>query len=135
MKCVLILSCIVGIIFYFSLENDVLQNPKCLSLLTESSQKVVLEFLAQESQDWTLLTHLNHLRLEEKAVQIGFARVLIKEGRSKDLKYGKYLLSLLRKLPRNLESSVIEMLKQIVDMHNSIVKKSCETELNKISPI
>ena len=55
------------------------------------------------------------------------------QGHNKDLMLGKYLLSVLKKLPQIIESYAYELFNQAVHLNGSFVKKTCETEMKRFN--
>lgn len=115
--------------------DELEQDLDCLSLLSPSSQKVILESLSDTTNpDWKILTFLNQLNVNDcTSTQTCLASVLVKQGHNKDIKLGKYLLTMLKILPKNLDPFVYDLMQQAVCQHSSFIKKACETEMKKFA--
>ncbi len=102
--------------------------------LNATSQKKIVEKLLEETKpNWTILAHFDKLDMEDERVQTCIAAILVKQGPNKDVALARYLISLLKSLPRSLERSVYELWSQAVSMHQTFLSKSCASELKKIS--
>lgn len=105
-----------------------------LAALNASSHKALLEALNQnQASDWTLLPMLTKLDLQDPTVQRSLASILIKQGLNKDLSLGKYMLSILKSMPRpNSDLKIRDLWSQVLSLHESFLSKVCAAELNKI---
>lgn len=117
------------------LEKDklALLNLSILNQLSAKNVKSALESLAKVTKpDWTILLNLN-LDLQDNQVQTHLASIVIKQGLSKDLKLGKFVLGLLKTMPKLVQPIVYDLWSQAVSMHQSFLSKACQAELNKMS--
>ena len=98
---------------------------------------MILQSLLQHSRkpDWTVITDLKKLDLQDPEVQKCLARIILEQGPNKDLGLGKQILALIKSMPRNLNVRIKENWSQAVSLHQSFLSKTCMNELNKISSI
>ena len=108
--------------------------PEMISILNPTNQKSLLLSLAElpTQPDWTILPTLDKLDIQDCQVQMALVMVFSKQGHTKDVALGKFLLSVIKTLPRNITPKIHETWQQIVSMHQSFLKKACENELKKI---
>jgi len=108
-----------------------------IEIISPPGQKVILQSLLQHSRkpDWTVITDLKKLDLQDPEVQKCLARIILEQGPNKDLGLGKQMLALIKSLPRNLDAQIRENWSQAVSIHQSFLSKMCMNELNKISSI
>ena len=97
---------------------------------------ILLSLLQHSTKpDWTVISDLKKLDLQDPEVQKCLARIILEQGPNKDLGLGKQLLALIKSLPRNLESQIRENWSQAVSLHQSFLSKMCMNELNKIASV
>jgi len=116
-------------------SNDI---PKeVIETISPPGQKVILLSLLQHSRkpDWTVISDLKKLDLQDPEVQKCLARIILEQGPNKDLGLGKQLLALIKSLPRNLDAQIRENWSQAVSLHQSFLSKMCTNELNKIASV
>lgn len=114
--------------------NEMLPPSEILGALNASSHKTLLEALNEnQTSDWTQLQKLNKLDYQDPTVQKNLASILIKHGLNKDLSLGKYMLSIIKKMPRsNSDLQLRDLWVQAVSLHESFLSKACSAELSKM---
>lgn len=106
-----------------------------LQHLKPASQKSVLDTLVNQSNpNWQTIAELTDLDLSDSQVQTNLAVLFSKQTETKDTKMSKLMLSLIKSMMQStMDSKAYELWRQVVQMNNSFLKKSCEKELNKFT--
>ena len=106
-----------------------------LQHLKPASQKSVLNTLVnQTNPHWQTIEDLSGLDSSDGQVQTNLAVLFSKQTDTKDTKMSKFMLSLIKNMMQsNMDPKAYELWRQVVQMNNSFLKKSCEKELNKFN--
>ena len=129
-------SLIVNDIILPMIEHETQPNIpiKLLEDLQSQNQAKVLTVLASQNiPNWCILQDLKNLDFGDPICQANLAFVFLKQTETKDSKMAKLMLSLIKSLPRPLDSKALEIWRQAISMNTSILRKPLEKELNKVT--
>ena len=107
-----------------------------LQHLNSTNQKKLLNMMVNhDNPHWQIVADLSNLDLTDRQVQADVAIIFAKQvdTNTKDTKMAKLILSLIKSIGSNMDSEALELWRQVVQMNQSFLKKSCEKELNKVA--